>query len=169
MTLPNINDKEFKSLIGGYGFEGYEPSVLPQFASSLTNILQKSMEQSGGRVSLPSVFFGNHHAGYASSPNGPVQDIVTDTVAQPGLSQTFPHRGGSHDASDTIFEKAFKSFRQNQSLSGGAKRVKKEKKETTKFAFKAALDNMFKDIRRVAKKTKVLTEKQIKRVTKKFA
>jgi hypothetical protein len=167
--MTTVSKEQFSKLIGGYGFETFEEGALSEFEAGLPNMITKSLGQSGGRVSMPGEYFGTGTTHYANSPNGPILSQVTDTVARPELTQTFPvpHYGGSsvNEVIDELYEKSLKSFR--QSGGGNKLRLKKEQKDTSKHFFRVMIENIFENIRKVAKKTNLLKANQVKRVMKK--
>jgi len=157
-----INEKQFKTLIGGYGFESFEPEALELFNNELDTIMHKSM--SGGRVSFVGDYFANPSNNFTTSSDGAnhSMSVVTDTMARPSLEQTFKV-GGFHD--DKVFESALKHFR----LGGGApSKLSKVKKDETKNIFKGLVEKVFSEVRKVASKTKLLKATQVKRAVKKI-
>lgn len=161
-----ITNDQFKKLIGGFGFETFEPSALSEFSDSLSKIVHKSMGQTGGRVSMPGEYFGYMQNGYTSDPSGTNQAMSGVDVARYPLPETFPHSGGSGDIHvDKLFEQALKQYRQS---GGGKFKLKKEQKTQAKHMFKNILEIVFKEVRKVAKKTKALSGAQMKRVMKKM-
>jgi hypothetical protein len=66
---------------------------------------------------------------------------------------------------DSIFENVLKQYRQQN---GGKLRLRKEQKARAKNMFRGLVDNLFQNIRQVAKKTNMLKENQIKKALKKL-
>lgn len=169
-----ITENQFSKLVGGYGFDTFEGGAFEQFENSISSLVQQSLSQvpaqAGGRVAMPSEYFGVDQNTYTTNTNGsnPSYSQVTDVLARGGLEQTFPHVGGGATI-DGVFESALKAFRKQFGQSGGApKKLKKEQKDRAKSIFRGAVDKLFLEIRAVAKKTNKLTEAQMKRVLKKF-
>jgi hypothetical protein len=159
-----VTKEQFSKLIGGFGFEQFEETALSEFNGSVGKLVKNSVGQSGGRVSMPSEYFGLNQNFYTNNPAGtnPSMAHSTDTIVRPSLPETFPHVGGSGDPlSDTVFEKSLKAYRQ----SGGGKKIilKKAEKVQARHFFKAAIEKLFTDIRKVAKKTKLLKGGQVQR------
>jgi hypothetical protein len=162
-----MDEKQFKNLIGGFGFESYEPAALETFNESLNQMMVKTMK--GGRVSFPADYFGTPTKAWTDSPDGsnPSMSAVTDDVIRPELTSTFKVGGSTFldDVTGKVFDKVLKQHK----LGGGApKKMKKEEKEEKKNQFKVLVDNLFKEVRKVAKKTKVLKVFQMKRASKKI-
>ena len=160
----SISSKQFSNLIGGYGFETYEPEALELFNSEMNSIVGKSMV--GGRVSMPGDYFGSPDPNTTSANNGSNEMMasVTDVLARPSLEQTFPKVGGSANDSK-IFDVALKKYRME---GGGPSKLKSEKKEQSKIIFKDIIDKIFKEVRKIASKTKLLKVNQLKRALKKI-
>lgn len=174
--MSSITQQQFENIVGGYGFEKFEQGALTEFQSAIMPIMKKSLGQTGGRVTMPAEYFGSYPNVYTSNPNGTHHSMATptDVLARPELPQTFPHPhpnsqwGGANDSIDGLFESALKEVRQ----SGGAEkklRLRKDQKEHAKNIFRVLVDNIFQEVRKVAKKTKLLKATQVKRATRKAA
>lgn len=167
-----VTEEQFSKIVGGHGFEAFDESALSSFNKSLHDIISKSISsvQMGGRVSMPGEYFGSSPNHYTATTDGshPSMSSLTDVLARPALEQSFPHVGGSDTLLDSVFEKALKDFRQQQ-VGGGIKmRVKKAHKEQSKIIFRSVIDRLLQEVRKVAKKTKLLKGGQIDRALKKL-
>jgi hypothetical protein len=163
----SITKEQFTQLIGGFGFETFDETALPELNGTLGKMVEKSVGQTGGRVSMPSEYFGVAQNFYTSNPAGtnPSMGHPTNSIARPSLPETFPHVGGSNPNSDAIFDKLLKTYRQT---GGGKKlRLKKEQKVQSKHIFQRLIEKLFADIRKVAKKTKLLKGAQVQKASKK--
>jgi hypothetical protein len=164
----SITKEQFSKLVGGYGFETFEDGALDIFNNSAKDLVEQSLgvSQTGGRVSMPSEYFGvelNHYTSNSSGTN-PAMNLPNDALVRPELAESFPHVGGSSQITDTIFEKVLKDVRQS---GGGNKRVKKEHKQQAKHIFRRSIDRVFNEVRKVASKTKLLKAFQMQRALKK--
>ena len=168
-----LTQDQFANLVGGWGFEKFDDGAAQEFKSALMPMLESSIGQSaqfGGRVSMPGEYFGMHvpASTYTSSPQGtnPSMALVTNTTARPALPQTFPLVGGAADAEmDRVFDKLLKQYRQQ---AGGKLRLKKAQKDSARGVFKGLVSKVFENIRKIAKKTKVLNVLQMKKALKKL-
>lgn len=167
-----VTEQQFAHIVGGHGFETFEDSALSSFNKSLHDIIAKSISsvQMGGRVSMPGEYFGASPNHYTSNSAGSHQSMssATDVLARPMLEQSFPHVGGAESALlDSVFEKALKDFRQQV---GGGRRMRfmKAKKDESKIIFRNIVDKLMTEVRKVAKKTKVLKGGQMQRALNKL-
>lgn len=167
--MTDITKEQFANLVGGFGFEKFEPGAETEFKNALLPMMKSSVGQAGGRVSMPGEYFGTEISSstYTSNPQGTHASmaLVTDTISRPDLPQTFPHSGGADAAMDDIFEKVLKQYRKQH---GGKLRLRKEQKEHAKNMFRTLVNNVFLTIRKAAKKTKVLKENYINKAVKKL-
>lgn len=177
--MTDLTREQFANLIGGYGFERFEEGAVQEFQAAVAPLVGTSVggAQSGGgqtegATGMPPEFYGVDVPArvYTSNPHGsnPSMAHVTDTIARPALEQTFPvpHAGGaSRAAMDEVFEKLLKQYRVQ---TGGKLRLKKAQKEEAKNIFRGFVDMLFKNIRKVAKKTNLLKAMQVKKAAKKL-
>lgn len=74
----------FKKNMKIYGFQTYDDQVKQLFQQSLENFVQKSSSQSGGRVTMPSEYFGVSSGAYSADGSGSSQ-APTQEWARPGI------------------------------------------------------------------------------------
>jgi len=67
-----------------YGFQTYDDDVKSLLEASLEKFLQKSSGQSGGRVTMPSEYFGISSGAYSAEASGSSQ-APTQEWARPGI------------------------------------------------------------------------------------
>lgn len=167
--MTELTQEQFTKLVGGYGFEKFEDGAASEFKNALLPMLHSSVGQAGGRVTMPGEYFGMDvkSSVYTSNPSGthPSMALVTDSVARPDLPQTFPLSGGAESTMDEMFETLLKQYRLQ---TGGKLRLKKEQKEGAKNMFRGLVNNLFENIRKVAKKTKLLKTQQMSKALKKM-
>jgi hypothetical protein len=169
----DIRQEQFANLVGGFGFEQYDTEAKTAFEGNVGAMLEKSIAASkmkGGSVTMPGEYFGDSISPsvYTSDGSAPIVSHVTDAVARPEIPQTFPFVGGAQKSIDDVFETALRQFRTQQGGAAGAKlRLKKEQKEAAKNYFRVMVNKVFEEVRKVAKKTKLLKGAQVKRAAKK--
>lgn len=166
-----VTEQRFANLIGGYGFETYEQGAFDMFKDSFGRLVHDAVgggqAQAGGRVSMPGDYFGLTEPGTSSSA-GTNADMahVTDSFVRPALPATFEvsvQKGGS---SEDWFDMFLKDIKQGGGVAG--LRMKKEHKVAAKKYIADMISKMFKEVRKVAKKTKHLNLTQLKRALKKI-
>jgi hypothetical protein len=169
----SISKEQFKQLIGGYGFEQFDETALEQFGDTLAPMLAKSVDAvkslKGGRVSMPGEYFAHPTNFYTTNASGTNESMAhaTQDYIRPSLPETFPTQAGGNakDSLDSVFEKALKEYRQT---GGKGLKLKKEQKQEAKTIFKGIVEWIFKEVRKVATKTKTLKGTQMKRAVKKI-
>ena len=176
MAAADITQEQFASLVGGYGFDSFEDSAFSAFKSSLGGLVERSIGegavQAGGRVSMPGEYFGSPASAHTADASGtnPSMAEVTDAIARPGLPETFPGGGPSGlDAVDSVYESALKWYRGVQQSGGGKRlRMKQEHKVYSRTAFRGLVNKVFGEVRKVAKKTRLLKGGQMERALHKL-
>lgn len=160
-----VNSKQFQKLIGGYGFESFEDDALDVFNKNVGSLLT-TPTQGGGRVSMPADYFGYPTKAWTASDAGtnPSMATPTDAIARPELPSTF-QVGGEEQSMEKLFQSALKDFKQTGG--GKTKRMSKEDKVERAHYFKTAIEKLFKEVRKVATKAKILKAVQLKRAFKK--
>ena len=164
-----VTPKQFQNLIGGYGFESFEEDALDVFNKQLGSLLNIT-PQKGGRVSMPADYFGYPTKAWTQSDAGtnPSMSTPTDTIVRPELPSTFKVGGGEEQSLEKLFQVALKDFKQTGGdNSAKKKRMSKEEKAGRAHYFKNAIEKLFKEVRKVATKTKILKAVQLKRAFKK--
>jgi hypothetical protein len=152
---------QFLEMIGGHGFVDYEPAALENFDSLTNTMLHKAlMNHVGGRVSMPSDYFGTQDTSLVNDTSGThaSMSIATDTLIRPELPATF--KGGSK-----LFESTLKACRQ---CGGAPKKLQKEKKVAVTRNFFGIIDALFIEVRKFAPKTKILKAHHVERASKKI-